>query len=1060
MSANHRIYVELVADVSGLQNGMRKASADVSSLDKGLSKLKAGGLLALTTGVALVANETLKLDTAMRNVNSISGMTEGALKATSAALVDMSKTLPQSASTLAEGLYDIASSGFQGADGMKVLTASAVAASAGMTDTAVAAQAITAVLNAYGKDASEAADVSDVLFSTVNLGVTTFEQLANSLGDFVGPAQALGVQFDETGSAIATMTLQGITAASAGTTLGSVLNALIKPGEGMAQMLEKAGYASGSAAVEALGLSGTMDLVRKASGGTAEGMSLLFNDTVALRGALALVANEGKTYGNVASTIEDRSKRAGAAQEALTEQSKAAAFQLTLIRNNAMAAGVSLANMALPGVIDGLREIQKVGGEAGEVIGRIGQLFGPALSDLQDIGVDLIDLFIAVAEATAPLVHLLGSAVVGGLVLGLEALTTVLGPLVGFLSDSEFAAAAFALALTVSLIPAATRAAAVLYGQLAMGLYKSAQAMYALRTGALMTSTAMTALLSPLGLMLAAVAATTIGVNYLVNKLAEPVPALDRMSLAFQRFATDGQITGAMLGVVGEDFEDLGRKIDQAGQNKWLSFREGSVEIQSARNEIEGLDQQLTELVNTDRAAEAQQMWEAMTKGLNPGQVEALKEQLDGYRGAVVANAEAAEAAAASEEAQAAALQKVQNTAGLGFGVMEDYADALGLAEDATKALIETSKAYVDAYASFVSPMDAYTGSLQEQQEAEQAWAQGVADSTSNSKDSWEDHARAVSVSVDEYLAELEKMVTDQENWAVNMTKLSSRVSADTLTELAKLGPEAAPLIAEFVNASESQLVDLEDMFSRRGAASVSAFGAGMVQEGPILTAVAGMHGQAAADKLAEALRAGKTTIAQIAMQYGISVTGAVIPAAATAGRALNAVGDNLTGLGQMRAMPKVEVLGASAATAAVNKLQTEIAELRDRTVRVNVVQNGQVTGVHVSGAGGSGTIMKADGGYISGAGGPTDDLIPAMLSDGEYVIRAAAVQRLGVPTLDRLNAMANTSAMTQIAGFASGGAVGRSLPMLPANPAPLGLVPTATEVSTAAQVRALVGSW
>lgn len=57
-----------------------------------------------------------------------------------------------------------------------------------------------------------------------------------------------------------------------------------------------------------------------------------------------------------------------------------------------------------------------------------------------------------------------------------------------------------------------------------------------------------------------------------------------------------------------------------------------------------------------------------------------------------------------------------------------------------------------------------------------------------------------------------------------------------------------------------------------------------------------------------------------------------------------------------------------------------------------------------------------ASGGYITGAGTGTSDSIPAMLSNGEYVIRSAAVDRIGVATLNRLNRAGH---------FADGGLVG-----------------------------------
>ena len=61
---------------------------------------------------------------------------------------------------------------------------------------------------------------------------------------------------------------------------------------------------------------------------------------------------------------------------------------------------------------------------------------------------------------------------------------------------------------------------------------------------------------------------------------------------------------------------------------------------------------------------------------------------------------------------------------------------------------------------------------------------------------------------------------------------------------------------------------------------------------------------------------------------------------------------------------------------------------------------------------------QKAGGGAIFGPGTATSDSIPAMLSDGEYVVRAASVKRLGLPALEYMNKNG------QLPGFAYGGAV------------------------------------
>jgi tape measure domain-containing protein len=59
-----------------------------------------------------------------------------------------------------------------------------------------------------------------------------------------------------------------------------------------------------------------------------------------------------------------------------------------------------------------------------------------------------------------------------------------------------------------------------------------------------------------------------------------------------------------------------------------------------------------------------------------------------------------------------------------------------------------------------------------------------------------------------------------------------------------------------------------------------------------------------------------------------------------------------------------------------------------------------------------------ASGGAVAGTGTGTSDSVPAMLSNGEYVLNAQAVDRLGVPFLNGLNT-------GRLRGFASGGLVG-----------------------------------
>jgi len=49
-------------------------------------------------------------------------------------------------------------------------------------------------------------------------------------------------------------------------------------------------------------------------------------------------------------------------------------------------------------------------------------------------------------------------------------------------------------------------------------------------------------------------------------------------------------------------------------------------------------------------------------------------------------------------------------------------------------------------------------------------------------------------------------------------------------------------------------------------------------------------------------------------------------------------------------------------------------------------------------------SLAFAEGGFVSGPGGPTSDSVLARLSAGEYVVKSSAVNKLGIPALEQIN--------------------------------------------------------
>ncbi len=70
--------------------------------------------------------------------------------------------------------------------------------------------------------------------------------------------------------------------------------------------------------------------------------------------------------------------------------------------------------------------------------------------------------------------------------------------------------------------------------------------------------------------------------------------------------------------------------------------------------------------------------------------------------------------------------------------------------------------------------------------------------------------------------------------------------------------------------------------------------------------------------------------------------------------------------------------------------------------------------------------IALAAGGPVRGPGGPTGDKVPAMLSSGEYVVKAASARKLGTRFLDMLNSAKSIGGDpgAAVLRFASGGSV------------------------------------
>lgn len=124
--------------------------------------------------------------------------------------------------------YEAASAGFTKAkDNQNVMVAGLKLAKAGAADSGEVMRLLTQTMNTYGASANEASTYAAKFNNIVEKGITTVSELSNSLGETAVVAKSAGVNINEIGAAIATMTTKGMGTSEANTALQGVLMTVI-----------------------------------------------------------------------------------------------------------------------------------------------------------------------------------------------------------------------------------------------------------------------------------------------------------------------------------------------------------------------------------------------------------------------------------------------------------------------------------------------------------------------------------------------------------------------------------------------------------------------------------------------------------------------------------------------------------------------------------------------------------------------------------------------------------------------------------------------------------------
>lgn len=321
-------YVELSihnsAFVRGLRNAQRRLQAfSAATTAIGRSLLVATAVLA--TPLAMGTKIFASFEEQMNMVSTMLDEPEMHMDRFRSGIRRMAVDFGEGTDTLSKGLYDILSASIAPGKALGVLEVSAKAAKAGMTDTGVAADAITTILNSYGLAADHAGDVSDLLFSTVKRGKTTFAELAPSIGMVASLAASSGLSLDELGASLALMTRNGVQTETAVTALRSILGTFLKPTAEGAAYAKSLGFELSAATIQAEGMEGVF---KRIAGMPPDAIAKLFPNKRAIIGVLPAL----RDMQGFATDLQTMAGRAGATDTAYDKMGKGLAHTFRRVR--------------------------------------------------------------------------------------------------------------------------------------------------------------------------------------------------------------------------------------------------------------------------------------------------------------------------------------------------------------------------------------------------------------------------------------------------------------------------------------------------------------------------------------------------------------------------------------------------------------------------------------------------------------------------------------------------------------------------------------------------------
>lgn len=329
-------FVDLVARTDRLESQLESTKKSTSGLMSTVKDLAgAFGLVLSAAAVVSVFRElvgaSLEFQQSLSNVNTLLAGTDTNIGTLQQGLLSLSGNLGSS-KELADSLYESLSAGVEPARAIDFVTTATKLARSELFQAGDSAKLLATVMNAYGREVTNASHVSDVFVRTINVGIVRGNELAHALGNVIPTAAQAGISIEEVSAAVAVMTRTGIDADTATTSLNRAILSFIAPSKEAKKVAAEHGIELSATRLKQLGLRDAINEVVKATKGDLEAQAQMFGDIRGFRAALALTGAQANDFADILGKMKTS---VGDTDEAFRRQQDNISTQWTNAWNNA-----------------------------------------------------------------------------------------------------------------------------------------------------------------------------------------------------------------------------------------------------------------------------------------------------------------------------------------------------------------------------------------------------------------------------------------------------------------------------------------------------------------------------------------------------------------------------------------------------------------------------------------------------------------------------------------------------------------------------------------------------